>query len=159
MKALVPTILFVGLGFSGNAAAADAAGCADLKLLPRVAGCVIQECSAKQHESFDTAGADIGGTAGPLEANVNSLAYFCPAAMDLPHIRQELEAAIHKDGFLNVAEDKTDPDNPVNTARKGARWIRWSANSEEGGVSYWVTAAASSTEKFKAEACTGPQVL
>lgn len=161
MKAFIPTVLcFLGVGLSGNAAAADAEGCADLKILPRVAGCVIQECSAKQHDSFETAGADIvPGTAGPLDANVNSLAYSCPASMDLPHIRQELEAAIHKAGFLNVAEDKSDPDNPVITARKGAHWIRWSANSEDGGVSYWVTAAANGTEKFKAEACAGTQVL
>ena len=33
--------------------AADAEGCVDLKLLPRLDGCVIQECSAKQHDSFE----------------------------------------------------------------------------------------------------------
>jgi periplasmic protein TonB len=152
--------LFGILALSRTAAAADAEGCADLKLLPRLEGCVIQECSAKQHESFDTAGANIApGIPGPLEASENSLTYSCPASMDVLRIRQELDAAIHKAGFLNVADDKADPANPVITTRKGSHWIRWGASSEDGGTSYTVTTAAGGVEKFKAEACVAPQVL
>ncbi|HTC35408.1 MAG TPA: energy transducer TonB [Bryobacteraceae bacterium] len=162
MRAVIVVIvwLFGMLASSRTAAAADAEGCADLKLLPRLEGCVIQECSAKQHESFDTAGANIApGIPGPLEASENSLTYSCPASMDLQRLRQELDAAIHKAGFLNVAEDKADPANPVITTRKGSHWIRWGASSEDGGTSYTVTTAAGGVEKFKAEACVAPQVL
>jgi protein TonB len=140
---------------SQPASAADAAGCADLKLLPRLQGCVIEECSARQHEAFDTA----DGSLAPLDANVNTLLYSCSAAMDLPRVKRELDAEIHKAGFLNVAEDKTDSSNAVITARKGAHWVRWGATSEDGVTSYSLTMAASSTEKFKAEACAEPQVL
>ncbi len=161
MRAIIVMFgLFGIVVLSRTAAAADAEGCADLKLMPRLEGCVIQECSAKQHESFDTAGANIApGIPGPLDASENSLAYSCPASMDLPRIRQELDAAIHKAGFLNVGEDKTDPANPVVTTRKGSRWIRWGASSDDGGTSYTLTLAAGGVEKFKAEACTAPPVL
>jgi len=162
MRATIPIFLclFEILVLSQAAVAVDAEGCADLKLLPRLEGCVIQECSAKQHESFDTGGADIApGIPGPLDANENTLTYSCPASMDLQRIRQELDAEIHKAGFLNVAEDKTDLANPVTTTRKGSHWIRWGATSEDGGTSYSFTMAASSVEKFKAEACAAPPVL
>jgi hypothetical protein len=144
-----------GMFASQLARAADAQGCADLKLLPRLEGCVIEECSARQHESFDTA----DGSPAPLDANVNTLLYSCSAAMDLPRVKRELDAEIHKAGFLNVAEDKTDPSNAVVTARKGPHWIRWGATSEDGVTSYSFSMAASSTEKFKAEACAEPLVL
>jgi protein TonB len=135
------------------ARAGDAEGCADLKLLPRLEGCIIQECSAKQHDSFDT------GDPAPLDANTNSLAYSCPASMDPQRVKRELDAQIRKAGYLYVAEDKTDPANPGATARKGSHWLRWGASSEDGATSYSVVSAESSTEKFNAEACAQPQVL
>ncbi len=156
MRATIP-FLFCSFGMFAPtiASAADAQGCTDLKLLPRLEGCVIEECSARQHESFDTA----DRSTAPLDASVNSLLYSCPASMDLARVKRELDAGIHKAGFLNVAEDKTDPSNTVVTARKGSRWIRWGATSEDGVTSYSLTMASNSTEKFKADACTEPRVL
>ena len=161
MRATIPIVfsLFGILTVSRTVAAADAEGCTDLKLLPRLEGCLIQECSAKQHDSFDTAGVDIvPGTPGPLDANVNALTYACPATMTLQRVRQELDAEIHKAGFLNVFEDKTDATNSVTTTRKGSHWIRWGASSD-GGTTYSLTVAVGSAEKFKPEACAGPPVL
>jgi periplasmic protein TonB len=135
------------------ARAGDAEGCADLKLLPRLEGCIIQECSSKQHDSFDT------GEPAPLDANTNSLAYSCPASMDPQRVKRELDAQLRKAGYLYVAEDKTDPANPAATARKGSHWLRWGASSEDGATSYSVVSAESSTEKFNAEACAQPQLL
>jgi TonB family protein len=162
MRATIPIFLclFGVLALAGTAAAADAEGCADIKLLPRLEGCFIQECSVKQHDSFDTAGVDVlPGTPGPLDANINSLTYSCPAAPDFARVRQQVDAAIHKAGFLNVAEDKTDLANVVTTTRKGPHWIRWSAGAEDGGSTYTFTVAVPSIEKFKPEACAQPQVL
>jgi len=156
MRATIPIVFcFFGMFAPRSAWAADAQGCADLKLLPRLEGCVIEECSARLHELFDTADA----SSTPLDANVNTLLYSCPAAMDLQRVKRELDAEIHKAGFLNVAEDKTDPSNAVVTARKGAHWVRWSATAEDGVTSYSLTVAAGSAEKFKAEACVEPKVL
>lgn len=156
MRAAIPIVFCCfGMLAARPASAADAEGCSDLKLLPRLQSCVIEECSARRNELFDT----LDGSATPLDANVNTLLYSCSAAMDLQRARRELDAEIHKAGFLNVAEDKTDPSNAVTTARKGAHWVRWSATAEDGVTSYSLTVAASSTEKFKAEACAEPKVL
>ena len=137
------------------ARAGDVEGCRDLKLLPRLEGCVIAECSAKQHESFDTP----EGSAGPLDASVNTLTYSCPASMDLQRVKTELDAGVHKAGFLNIAEDKSDPANPVVTARKSSQWVRWTASSEAGVTTYSLTVASGSSDKFKAEACASSPVL
>jgi hypothetical protein len=156
MKLVIPAVvgLFGIIAMPGIAADGDAEGCADLKIVPRVAGCLIQECSAKQHESFD-ASVENGA---PLDANLNTLTYSCPASKDFESVKRELDAAIHKAGYLNVAEDKVENVSTVVTARKSSRWIRWSVNSED-GISYSLTAASPATEKLKAEACTAPAVL
>jgi periplasmic protein TonB len=140
------------------AQAGDAEGCVDLKLFPRLEGCIIQECSAKQHDSFETT----DGSAGPLDANVNALTYTCPAApgsMDLQRIKRELDAELRKARYQTTAEDKTDAANPGVTARKGSHWLRWEASSQDGDASYSLTSAENSTDKFKAEACGQPRVL
>jgi TonB family protein len=156
MRVLTPILFGLVTALLPNVAqAADSEGCADLKPFPRLEGCVIAECSAKPHDSFDTP----DGSAGPLDANVNTLAYSCPASMDLQRVKRELDAEVRKAGYQSTAEDKTDPANPVVTARKGAHWLRWSATSEDGSTSYSLTLAESSNEKFKAETCTLPPVF
>jgi len=140
--------------------AGDAEGCADLKLFPRLESCVIQECSAKQRDSFEPEPSD--GPADSLDVNVNALTYTCPAtsgSMDLQRIKRELEGELRKAGYQTVAEDKTDADNPTVTARKGSHWLRWSASSDDGGLSYSLTSAESSSGKFKPEACGQPGLL
>jgi periplasmic protein TonB len=151
-------ILLTVAAMPGAVLAADAEGCVDLKLFPRLEGCIIQECSAKQHDSFESA----NGSAGPLDANVNALTYTCPAvsgSMDPQRIKRELDAELRKAGYQTTAEDKSDAANLTATARKGSHWLRWEASSEDGDLSYTLTSAETSTEKFKAEACGQPRVL
>ena len=95
----------------------------------------------------------------PLDASVNTLTYSCPASMDLQRVKTELDAGVHKAGFLNIAEDKSDPANPVVTARKSSQWVRWTASSEAGVTTYSLTVASGSSDKFKAEACASSPVL
>src|ERR1700733_7889492 len=115
MRAFV-FILLTAAAMPGAAQAGDAEGCVDLKLLPRVEGCIIQECSAKQHDSFDLS----NGSAGPLDVNVNALTYTCPAASgptELQRIKRELDAELRKAGYQTITEDKTDAANLTVTAR------------------------------------------
>jgi hypothetical protein len=80
--------------------------------------------------------------------------------MKFDHVRQELDAEVHRAGFLNVTQDQVNPNNVIVIARKGSHWIRWDVNAEEGvALSYSITTAASSAEKFKPEVCAMPQVL
>jgi periplasmic protein TonB len=149
MRILAFSILLLAAAFANAARAADAVGCADLKLLPRLEGCVITECSAKQHETFEAP----EGSAGPTEGSLNALTYSCPAAMDLARIQRELDAEIRKAGYLSVAPVKTENGDASGTARKGSRWLHWAANFEDGTPSYSLSSASSGAEKFKAEAC------
>lgn len=139
------------------ATAADTEGCADLKAISRLEGCVIQECSARQHDTFEVADA----TTGSIDATVNALNYTCPAASpnpsaDLARVKRELDAKIHKAGYQNVAPDNNpnDPANPGGIARKGSEWLRWSATVEDGTVSYSVASAGDSME-----ACGRPPMV
>jgi TonB family protein len=127
--------------------AADAEGCMDLKLFPRLEGCVIQECSAKHHDSLDA-----GGSGAPLDAGTNALSYSCPAG-DLQKMRHAFDAQLRKAAYQNITPDDSDPANPALTARKGAQWIHWNANTEDGVTEYSLTLAAAPAEKFKAQTC------
>lgn len=125
------------------ALASDAEGCADLKAVPRLEGCIIQECSARQHDSFDADAAS-----GSIDATVNALTYTCPKPMDLARVKRELDAKIRKAGYLGVAADKitSDPANPGGLARKGSEWLRWNASEEDGSVSYTIASAGQTME-------------
>jgi TonB family protein len=144
-----------GWAKAGDAAkVGDAEGCVDLKPLPRLDGCVIVECSAKQHDPFDS----VGGSGAPAEANINALAYTCPAG-DLEKRRRDFEAQVRKAGYQNIVQEKSDTAGISLTARKGSQWIRWGANAEDGAFAYSLTVANAGSEKFKAETCGLPPVF
>lgn len=147
-------ILLTGAVLPRTARAADSEGCQDLKLLPRLEGCIIQECSAKQHDTFETG--DLSGA--PSEANTNSLAYSCPVS-DPQKMRRDFEALLRKAGYQSIAEVPGDAASPALTARKNSQWVHWSAESEDGASTYSLTTASGGPEKFKAEACGQPPVL
>jgi TonB family protein len=132
--------------------AADAEGCADLKLFPRLEGCVIVECSAKHHDPFDAG--DGGGA--PVDADINALSYSCPLA-DPRKLAHDFDAQLRKTGYQNIVQDKSDVSTTL-TAKKGSQWVHWSGSSEDGVAAYALSTANGSSEKFKAEACGQSQV-
>ncbi|MGB6941466.1 MAG: TonB family protein [Bryobacteraceae bacterium] len=153
MKVLVFTLLGLA-ALPAAVQAGDAEGCADLKLFPRVEGCVIQECSAKHHDSLDA----VGGSGAPVDASTNSVSYSCPAG-DLQKMQHAFDAQLRKAGYQNITPDDSDAANPALTARKGSQWIHWSANTEDGVTEYSLTLAAGPGEKFKAQTCVLPPLL
>ncbi len=156
-------LTFLVLAVAPRAArAGDAEGCVDLKLFPRLEGCVIVECSAKHHDPFDagsgassnagSAASSGAGSAAPLDADKNALSYSCPVG-NLQKMQHDFDAQLRKAGYQSITPDLSDPASPVLTARKGSQWIHWNANSEDGAASYTLTTASGAAEKFKAEAC------
>jgi len=144
MRALLLCALGL-LALSTAAMGADAEGCVDLKSIPRLEGCVIQDCSARKNDSFDPGEA----LHAPVDATVNNLTYSCPESMDLARVKRELEMKIRKAGYLNFGPEKSgesDAANPGGIARKGPDWLRWSAISEDGMVSYSITSAEATLE-------------
>ena len=160
MRVLVLT--FLALAVAPRAArAGDAEGCTDLKLFPRLEGCVIVECSAKHHDSFDTgsgANAGSGALLNPLDADTNAVSYSCPVG-DLQKMKHDFDGQLRKAGYLSITPDLNDAASPALTARKGSQWIRWNASSEDSATSYTLTTASSAGEKFKAETCTQPPLF
>ncbi len=133
--------------------AGDAEGCLDLKLFPRFEGCVIQECSAKHHDPFDS---DASGA--PVDSHTNALTYSCPAG-NLQKMQRDFDTQLRKAGYQDINLDKSDDASPTLTARKGSQWIRWSASTEDDATTYSLTIASGAGEKFKAEACAQPALL
>jgi hypothetical protein len=162
MRTLIPIVFILSMMavWPAAAKAADAAkagdsqGCVDLKLFPRLEGCVIVECSAKQHDPFDA----VSGSGAPADANINALAYTCPAG-DLEKMKRDFEAELRKAGFQSPTEEKADGAGPSVTARKNSQWIHWTSNAEDGATSYSIASASGGNEKFKAEACGQPPAL
>ncbi len=123
-------------------------------MFPRFEGCVITECAAKQRDTFDSGDA----AKQPVEASVSSLTYSCPAA-DRQKMKAALDAQLLKAGYQKVLEDKADSKTTV-TARRGAHWLRWEAESDDSETSYSLTLADPVADKTKeqmakADACGG----
>lgn len=150
MRALTPIalLLFTATLLPRTAKAGDAQGCVDLKPFPRLEGCVIVECSAKQHDSFEAG----DGSGAPSDPNTNSLAYSCPSG-NRQKMERDFEVLLRKAGYQNIVEDNADAASPGLTARKNSQWIQWSANSEGDAIGYSLTTASGGTERFKAEVC------
>ena len=151
MRAPLPLASYLlGIAVLSQAVVAgDAEGCRDLKLWPRVEGCVIVECAAKQHDTISIQNSD-----GPaLDLATNSITYSCPAPVDPKRIEGEVDLLLHKSAYQTVSEDKSDPASVGVTARKGGKWVRWNISSEDGVSTYSVVTGDSGTERLKVEAC------
>ena len=157
MRALLPLVscLFGIAVLSQAVVAGDAEGCRDLKLWPRVEGCVIVECAARQHDTTSIQNSD-----GPaLDLATNSITYSCPAPIDPKRIEREVDLLLHKSAYQTVSEDKSNPASIGVTARKGGKWVRWNTSSEDGVSTYSVVTGDSGTERMKVEACNEPQIF
>jgi outer membrane protein OmpA-like peptidoglycan-associated protein len=106
----------------------DAEGCKDSKLLTRMAGCTIVECSTKEFEATELQikAVDPDTNAAPkqaLEGAFEQLRYYCPAKYSLVQIQRNAENALKGAGFTIVFSGKSEDDWPMVTARKGAQWV------------------------------------
>lgn len=105
----------------------DEPGCKDSALLPRIPGCSIIQCDAKEE---DTLQLQIGvSTDGDVQKESMDGAseviyYLCPARVSLPSIIKLSDAALTKAGLKTVYNGKDDDDNPVVTAFKETQWVQ-----------------------------------
>jgi outer membrane protein OmpA-like peptidoglycan-associated protein len=105
----------------------DEAGCKDSALLPRVPGCSIIQCDAREVDSVEmqvgvsTEGVvQIEGMDGPSEV----IYYLCPAKVSLGQITKVSEAALVKSGFKTVYSGKDEDDQPLVTVLKDTQWLQ-----------------------------------
>ena len=118
----------------------DAEDCKDSKLLTRMSGCKILQCSMKD---FDSASVQVKagqveteGVTTALEGMVEELYYICPARVSLLQLQRNAEAALKTGGFTVVYSGKDQNDWPMVSARKGGQWMEFRAEPYNEFTSY-----------------------
>jgi OOP family OmpA-OmpF porin len=146
MAWLVAAGLVLGAGSAWAQAPGDPdePGCKDSKLLTRMAGCTLVECSTKEFEAADvqTGAVDAAGVTPKksLEGAFESLKYYCPSKYSLIQITRNAESALKAAGFTTVFSGKSESDYPAITARKGGQWINVEAVNVNDFTAYTQTA-------------------
>jgi hypothetical protein len=132
-----------GIAAPSAAAAADAAGCQDPPLLPRLAGCTIRECHGRD---YDEAELQTGPTAAGrfptvlLDGRTWIVTYTCPAAASVKTLPRQAESTLRRGGFAVVYSGAMlHGDLPGFTARRGADWIQLVSEPFEPLSGYTVT--------------------
>jgi outer membrane protein OmpA-like peptidoglycan-associated protein len=136
----------------------DAEGCKDSKLLTRMSGCRIDECSARDFDSAKVqvkAGEmDSPGVAKALEGVVEEITYLCPARLSLLQLQRNAESALKAGGFSVVYSGKDENDWPMVTTRKGGQWVEVRARPYNEFTAYKLTAVLEKamTQEMQADA-------
>jgi OOP family OmpA-OmpF porin len=95
----------------------------DSKLLSRLPGCGLYECSEKEYDAADVV-INMAGETKSLEGGIEYLRYICPAKMSPLQIMRNAEAALKKAGYTMVVAGRVESyEFPLVTARKGSQWI------------------------------------
>ncbi len=128
-------VMMVGIPAWAASVPAEIPGCQDLKLLPRVLGCVITECSTKRLESvkIQTSGGDTQNVQGPS----STVKYSC-ATLTLERLMAELLPAIQKAEYQVVYQDE-EGESRLITAKKGAEWLDIDTSLDDNGALYSLT--------------------
>jgi outer membrane protein OmpA-like peptidoglycan-associated protein len=120
----------------------DEEGCKDSKLVSRMRGCRINECSSQE---FDSAEILVGIKEGEavnktLEGQVERLSYVCLASITPLQIARNLESALKAAGYKIVFSGRGENGEPAVTAQSGGQWISV-ATSRYGGVGQYTQLA------------------
>lgn len=108
----------------------DEEGCKDSKLLTRLPGCQLYECSSKEFDEVEVVTGAVNPDEGTalrkaLEGAIEFLHYVCPAKYSHLQMVRNFESALKKAGFAIVVSGKAEEDNErVITARKGPQWLQ-----------------------------------
>jgi outer membrane protein OmpA-like peptidoglycan-associated protein len=95
----------------------------DSKLLSRLPGCGLYECSEKEFDATDIV-VNMAGETKTLEGAIEMQHYICPAKMSTLQIYRNVEAALKKAGYKVVVSGKAEGyDEPMVTAQMGNRWM------------------------------------
>jgi len=103
----------------------DEEGCKDSKLVSRMRGCRIWQCSLQEFDSAEILvglkdGAAVNKT---LEGQVESLTYECLGSISPLQIARNLEGALKAAGYKIIFFGKGENEQPTLTAQSGAQWI------------------------------------
>lgn len=106
----------------------DQEGCKDSKLLSRMPGCQLFDCSTKEYDAVeiivgaDKASGEVARKA--LEGAIDFQHYVCPAKYSQLQLARNLETALKKAGYTFVVPvSKNESGEYMLTVRKGEQWL------------------------------------
>jgi len=122
----------------------DVEGCKDSKFLSRIPGCFITECDNKE---FDAAEIQVGAydektesiPKKTLEGKKEFLRFTCPDNVSLLQIQRNAQNALKAAGYTIVYNGKSEVEEPMVTANKGATWVEVTTTAAAGPPEYALT--------------------
>jgi len=124
-------LLLVIAPFGLQAQEADAEGCTDSKMLTRMRGCTIVECSKKDYDAADLVVA-ADQQSQSVEGEIEIVQYNCPSSVSMLMIARNAENALKGQGFMTVFSGPAGNNFPTATLRKGANWVSVETNENPG---------------------------
>jgi hypothetical protein len=129
--------------------AADAGGCHDLPVLPRLAGCTIRECRARDYDEAELQSGPVDASGefpkAFVDGELSVVTYTCPAALHLAEIARQSQASLKRSGFSFVyAGSMFYNELPGFTARRGSTWVQLVSEPFDALSGYTVTVVRAS---------------
>ena len=123
---------------------ADAEGCRDLPILPRITGCEIRECRTRDYDEAELQSGPVDRSGDFPKAFVDGqlavVTYACPAAVRLADIARQSQAALRRGGYSFVyAGSMFYNELPGFTARRGTTWVQLVSEPFDALSGYTVT--------------------
>ena len=143
MRAPALTLLAL-FSLAPAAGAADAEGCRDLPILPRIAGCEIRECRARDYDEAELQSGPVDHSGDFPKAFVDGqlavVTYACPGSVRLAELARQSQATLRRAGYSFVyAGSMFYNELPGFTARRGTIWIQLVSEPFDSLSGYTVT--------------------
>ena len=140
-----PALALLGLlSLAPAARAADAEGCRDLPILPRITGCEIRECRARDYDEAELQSGPVDRSGDFPKAFVDGqlavVTYVCPGSARLADLARQSQAALRRAGYSFVyAGSMFYNELPGFTARRGTTWVQLVSEPFDALSGYTVT--------------------
>ena len=137
-------ILPVLLSLAPAAWPADAEGCRDLPILPRIAGCEIRECRTRDYDEAELQSGPVDRSGDFPKAFVDGqlavVTYTCPASLRLGDLARQSQATLRRAGYSFVYSGSMFYNElPGFTARRGTTWVQLVSEPFDALTGYTVT--------------------
>ena len=141
---------------------ADAEGCRDLPILPRIAGCEIRECHARDYDEAELQSGPVDRTGDFPKAFVDGqlavVTYTCPASLRLADLARQSQTTLRRAGYSFVyAGSMFYNELPGFTARRGQTWVQIVSEPFDALTGYTVTMVRASEASGAPPARTAPR--
>jgi hypothetical protein len=108
---------------------ADAEGCRDLPILPRISGCEIRECRTRDYDEAELQSGPVDRSGDFPKAFVDGqlavVTYSCPGSLRLAEIARQSQSTLRRAGYAFVyAGSMFYNELPGFTARRGTTWVQ-----------------------------------